>query len=169
MKNKKGALELSVTAIVVLILAIVMLGLGLGFVRGMFGKTSTTFKEQVIAEPAPPKASLTTPITLSREVIITQPGEPVWIKAEILNPRSSDMTQVGLALKCTKAGAPANIIQNPQFNELASLAPGKSFTNLYVFEVPSSAAVGSYLCQFELQNSGLPVSEYNRDLTVNIG
>ena len=67
MKNKKAALELSVTAIVVLILAIVMLGLGLGFVRGMFGKVSTSFNEQIAMEPEAPKPSGSRPITLSRE------------------------------------------------------------------------------------------------------
>ena len=49
MKTKKGAMSLSVTAIVVLIMAIVMLGLGLGFIRGMFGKVSVQFEEQVAA------------------------------------------------------------------------------------------------------------------------
>ena len=38
MRNKKGALELSINAIVIVILAMTLLGLGLGFVRGMFGK-----------------------------------------------------------------------------------------------------------------------------------
>jgi len=42
--NRKGALELSINAVVVLILAITMLGLGLGFIRGMFGSTIEQFQ-----------------------------------------------------------------------------------------------------------------------------
>jgi len=38
-KNKKGGLQISINAIVILILAITVLGIGLGFIRGMFGKT----------------------------------------------------------------------------------------------------------------------------------
>jgi hypothetical protein len=44
-RQKRGALELSINAIVVLILAITMLGLGLGFMRNMFGQTSSQFDE----------------------------------------------------------------------------------------------------------------------------
>lgn len=44
-RQKKGALQLSINAIVVLILAITMLGLGLGFMRNMFGQTTGQFDE----------------------------------------------------------------------------------------------------------------------------
>ena len=37
--NKKGGLEISINAIVILILAITVLGIGLGFIRGMFKST----------------------------------------------------------------------------------------------------------------------------------
>jgi len=38
--RKKGALELSINAIVIVILAMTLLGLGLGFVRGLFNKVN---------------------------------------------------------------------------------------------------------------------------------
>lgn len=44
-RQKKGALQLSINAIVVLILAITMLGLGLGFMRSMFGQTTAQFED----------------------------------------------------------------------------------------------------------------------------
>lgn len=84
--SKKGAMELSVTAIVILILAIVMLGLGLGFIRGMFGKVATQFEQQIATEPEPPAASGSEPITLSRESIITRAGEPEVLKVDVYNP-----------------------------------------------------------------------------------
>jgi hypothetical protein len=43
--RKKGSLNLSINAIVVLILAITMLGLGLGFMRNMFKKTTSSFDD----------------------------------------------------------------------------------------------------------------------------
>lgn len=57
LQTKKGDLNLSINAIVVLILAITMLGLGLGFMRNMFSKTTDQFsdvgqqmQEQIIEE-----------------------------------------------------------------------------------------------------------------------
>jgi hypothetical protein len=43
--HKKGALTLSINAIVILILAITMLGLGLAFMRNIFGQATGEFKE----------------------------------------------------------------------------------------------------------------------------
>ena len=48
--NKKGSLNLSIQAIVIVVIAFVVLGLSLGFVRtqfGEFGKTSTAVQEQI--------------------------------------------------------------------------------------------------------------------------
>ncbi len=43
-RKKKGALQLSINAIVILILAITMLGLGLAFIKGLFGGTVEKLK-----------------------------------------------------------------------------------------------------------------------------
>ncbi len=48
--SKKGSLNLSIEAIVIVVIAFVVLGLGLGFVRSQFGdiqKTSTAVQEQI--------------------------------------------------------------------------------------------------------------------------
>lgn len=48
--NKKGSLELSIQAIIIIVIAFVVLGLGLGFVRGQFKsitETSSSVQEQV--------------------------------------------------------------------------------------------------------------------------
>jgi hypothetical protein len=45
MRKKKGDLNLSINAIVVLILAITMLGLGLGFMRNIFGGATAEFQK----------------------------------------------------------------------------------------------------------------------------
>jgi hypothetical protein len=44
--NKKGALELSITAIVVLIIAITVLGLGIGFIKNLFSEGTETISAQ---------------------------------------------------------------------------------------------------------------------------
>ena len=70
MRNKKGALALSINAIVILIIAITMLGLALGFTRGMFGKAAGQFEELLGTEPEPPVPTGSDPVTLSKERII---------------------------------------------------------------------------------------------------
>jgi len=48
--SKKGSLELSIQAIVIIVIAFVVLGLGLGFVRGQFksiSDTSSSVQEQI--------------------------------------------------------------------------------------------------------------------------
>ncbi|MBU0628681.1 MAG: hypothetical protein KKC75_05795 [Nanoarchaeota archaeon] len=99
-RNKKAAMELSVTAIVVLILAIVMLGLGLGFIRGMFSKVSSNFDEQISTEPEPPQATGSDPITLSRETMIVNSGSNTVLKIEVYNPSNQDWSKTG-AWPCT--------------------------------------------------------------------
>jgi len=51
-KSRKGSLQLSINAIVILILAITMLGLGLSFIKGIFGGTVEKLKgiEKQLAE-----------------------------------------------------------------------------------------------------------------------
>lgn len=107
MKNQKAAIELSVTAIVILILAIVILGLGLGFIRGMFGKVSTQFEQQIATEPEPPTVSTAEHLTLSRESIITNAGSTEVLKVAVYNPTSRDWVKDsawGCANFTTQAG-----------------------------------------------------------------
>lgn len=93
--DKKGALELSVNAIVILIIAISMLGLGLGFVRGMFGKTSGQFEELIGAEQDPPTPTGSDPITLSKERVITSPKSPIVVKVGVYNPTGDEWSAIG--------------------------------------------------------------------------
>lgn len=46
-RNKKGALELSITGVVVLIIAITVLGFAIYFIRNLFGQTTETIGQQL--------------------------------------------------------------------------------------------------------------------------
>lgn len=73
--NKKGALELSINAIVILILAITMLGLGLTFIRGIFENLQTKVSEAVSA------SELINPPTRDN-VLTAAPGDITFRKGE---------------------------------------------------------------------------------------
>lgn len=165
--NKKGALELSVGAIVILILAIVMLGLGLGFIRGMFGKVSTQFEEQIAAEPEPPAPSSSDPITLSRENLIVHAGDPIALKVGIQNPSNLDWANTTVTIGCSGTAVP--IVSNPKFNAKA-LTSGDSFTATYLFVI-GKVGKGTYLCQAKsqyLSGTALTDTGYTKDMTIKV-
>lgn len=88
--DKKGAMELSVGAIVVLIIAITFLSIGLVFIKGMLGKTFVKFDEQISTEPEPQKPSLSHPLTLSRNPIKTKEDSVEVLKISTMNPSKKD-------------------------------------------------------------------------------
>lgn len=89
-KKKRGALEISVGAIVTLILALTFLSMGLVFVKGMLGKVFMNFDEQISEEPNPPNPTISHHITFSRNPIITTQDTVEVIKVSILNPTLKD-------------------------------------------------------------------------------
>src|SRR3989338_9645875 len=73
--NKKGSLELSIQAIVIVVIAFTVLGLGLGFVKSQLGGLQKTasevqskIKEQILEDMrvSGKKVSVTSQITLER-------------------------------------------------------------------------------------------------------
>lgn len=101
--NNKAALELSITAIVVLIIAITMLGLGIGFIKKQFGagtelvsKELTNIKEQLKEQvrtggellifPAPESVAIGKPTTTYigvRNTAANPDGDRVCFRVEI--------------------------------------------------------------------------------------
>jgi len=153
---KKGALELSASAIVILILAIVMLGLALGFVRGMFGKATTSFEELISAEPEPSAPSGGEPLTLSKEVIVTRAKEDVVLKVAAYNPSNVDWTNTAPVLNC----ASDQVINIIQVNN-RTVRQGETQSYNVLVSIKSSAPPGSYLCDAS-------VNESVKDFTIKI-
>jgi len=157
MRNKKGALELSVTAIVVLILAIVMLGLGLGFVRGMFGKVSTQFEEQIVAEPEAPMPSGGEPITLSRQAIVTHAKDAEVLKVALYNPTDEDWGSSFANITCTDLDLDSVNVNPKDIDQGAS----ESFNIL--FTIGKATTTGTYLCYAYGINA-----TYTKDFTIKV-
>lgn len=65
MRNKKGSMELSINAIVVLVLAICLLGLGLAFTKGMF----ENLKSRLIVPEPDVVPTVDDPIALPSETV----------------------------------------------------------------------------------------------------
>lgn len=92
-RKKKGALQLSINAIVILILAITMLGLGLAFIKGLFGGTVEKLKgmtEQIEESERIELLSSPDKITLPR--VIKVEGRTKELYFAIRNINQYDMT-----------------------------------------------------------------------------
>ncbi|MBW2989525.1 hypothetical protein KY358_04370 [Candidatus Woesearchaeota archaeon] len=161
--DNKAAIELSVTAIVILILAIVMLGLGLGFIRGMFGRTSSLFEQQIAVEPDPPAASGSEPITVSRETIITNANKDEVIKVSLYNPSKSEWTadKFKISLNCSNSTPDIEPIVN-----MKDIGQGETETFNVLFTIPKDTNSGTYLCYTYIGNS--TVMEYSKDLVIKV-
>ena len=92
--SKKGSLEISIQAIVIVVLAMTLLGLGLGFVKGMFGKitiigdsVSDQIKEQILDDLRTGEKNISFP---SSQIIIDK-GDSQIIGVGIKNRKDSTL------------------------------------------------------------------------------
>ena len=157
--KKKGSLSLSVNAIVILILAIVMLGLGLGFIRGMFGKVSTQLEQQVTAEPEPATPIGSSPIALSREIMVTQAGNDEILKVSVYNPTNEVWTAAKPKISCTGLTIP----DSDQQVNARTINQGEFTTFAMLIQIPSSAP-NSHLCNLFIDGH----ADFAKDLTIRI-
>jgi hypothetical protein len=156
--NKKGALELSINAIVILIIAITMLGLALGFTRGMFGKASGQFDEMISTEAEPPTPSSSEPLTFSKEKIITEASKPVILKIGVYNPTGEDLSasQSGgtrPTLSCLPpfhAGAPPEDPNPPTSFGVNPKAIKKQESATYIMKFVTPTVTGSGICRVSM-------------------
>ena len=176
--KKKGALELSVNAIVILILAIVMLGLGLGFVRGMFGKVSLEFEGLIGQEQDPGKPSSSDPISLSRENIIVS-SEGFALKARIYNPSSLDWTAAGPFIDC---GTGTDALKFDRTSNKGSvdifsrdISRGEEEKFQMKVTMPKAATEGTHLCRIIIKKTivdnkpeGGVAAGYEKDITITV-
>ncbi len=161
--KKKAALSLSVNAIVVLILAIVMLGLGLGFMRGMFGKVTTTMEEQIAAEQEPAKPSGSDTITLSREMVITRAGEQEVIKVSVFNPTNGGFAAVTPTIECTPSP-----IDGAGSSNAKEIAQGEFETFSLLVDILDAATPDTYLCKITSTNAPTTSPYYIKDITIKV-
>ncbi len=144
--NKKSTLQLSVNGIIVLILATVVLVIALGFIRSFFGGVSDNFLTLIEKEPEPPIPSSSKVITLSREKIKMQHGEPEVIKAAIYNPAQGEWSNIAPVVSCSVPLANEEIKINPKTIKQREY---EIFNILFMIE---SNLENLYLCRIEIDD-----------------
>ena len=93
--NKKGSLNLSIEAIVIVVIAFVVLGLGLGFVRTQFtqiGDTSTSVQEQISQQILEDLRTGNKPLTFPASKLVLSPREESVQAIGVKNTGDTDLT-----------------------------------------------------------------------------
>ncbi len=104
--RKKGSLQLSINAIVILILAITLLGLGLGFIKKQFGTVTAKFEEasQDIENEVIDKIRQSGDIlTFDKARLVVERGKPITFYAGIKNTDSKYARCFKLKFVCQSA------------------------------------------------------------------
>lgn len=140
--KKRGSLNLSINAIVVLIMAITMLGLGLGFITGMFGDISKQVGSAVKNEPEPPMATRSNPLTVSRDYVVADLNEDIGLKFSTFNSVSNvgGNANSGITGSCTSSKIGTVVAVDPD------VAAGKTKTISTL--IPITGA-GKFICTFK--------------------
>ena len=161
MESKKGAVELSMTTVIVIILGVVLLTLGLAFVRNIFGKvgglTDKSFEE---AESAIGKlGNIENELTLTSKTVSLTQGDSKGIgliianlgeKQESFQVKTSLPPKTAATAKFTCDIAETESSQSDQ----VTLASGEK-RPLHLLIVDNGATpIGTYVCKVSLYKAG---------------
>lgn len=151
--GKKASLQLSINAIVILILAITMLGLGLGFMKGLFSKTTgqleqvgDDIKNQMIEQLRTSSAKL----TLNQEDITLKRGasKDVYFAVKNVLPNAKAFP---IVIGCpTALGEGSGEVTIENFGTTREMANGEMDVQKFVLTAPSTAHRTTHSCQVTL-------------------
>ena len=177
--RRKGGMELSINAIVVLIIAMVVLGIGILFIRGMFSKAQITTYKALTAQETTNPASADRPLVADKEVTISPSSPTATVAVSAYNLASATASDLNILLgPCISSSTGGNVLENISFtpvfggtvqsNQFASyqvlvgMKKGKNNkASSYPFVTGDSIAC-------TLSSSSLTVGELNRSTTVVI-
>jgi len=129
--RKKGGMELSINAIVILIIAMVVLGIGILFIRGMFAKAQvTTFKALTSQETTNP-ASADRPLIADREVTISNTNPTATLAVSVYNTGTSPATDIKINISnCIASSTGTDVTSSISFTPVTDAAvPSNQFSS----------------------------------------
>lgn len=148
--RRKGDLNLSINAIVVLILAITMLGLGLGFIRNVFGGAAGKVGAALEATSLKNPADSSNPVTIDDKITMKRTGEKE-IEVGFYNTAVDPQENVRLRITGCSASN-GEIVPDDQLPVIAAPAAatvepsdGTGFKAIVSFP-NESPLVGTYIC-----------------------
>ena len=155
MKSKKGALSLSVSAIVILVIAFVVLGLALTLTRYVFKLGMAKTGEAIDIVELEMQPSLDNPIAMSDKIIIGK-GELKDIKIGVYNTKESAYEDANLEIKdCIKSGETEASTDQPTLTSIdQTIGPSQSAGYKAIISIPSNMSTGNYICKLKVTGTG---------------
>lgn len=163
-RSKKGALELSINAIVVLILAITMLSLGLAFMKGLFKKTTGQLEqvgEDIKNQMVEQLRSSSAKLTLNQEDITLKKGETREIYYGIKNVETAEGSKsYPIAVECGTplgGGSPLTTGDGGAITTFAAsrqLGQGEIDVQKMIISIPSNADRKTHSCELKVGDNG---------------
>jgi hypothetical protein len=173
--KKKGAVELSMTTIIIIVIGITILSLGLVWIRGVFedvGTTTSSAFDQADTEIGEIFGGTDQAVALSPSEIRVDQGGSGSANLAVNNLGSSSVTVTGTVDAIATGGGSADTLgcyfSNSLTGELASstLESGHGVNNLKVYVEDGGSNLGSYGCKVTL--NGLEEGEQIITLIVQI-
>jgi len=136
--NKKGGMELSINAIVILIIAMVVLGIGILFIRGMFAKAQTTTFKALTSQETTNPASADRPLVADREVTISTTSPTATLAISVYNTGTSSINDLSISVdKCIAtedivigSGSPQDVTSAISFTQITGASvPSNQFSS----------------------------------------
>ncbi len=169
--NKKGALELSVNAIVILIIALTILGLVLGFAVSKFRELSG----QITINEDTPEATPQIPIQFpgGKSEITLSKAQPTRAVLSIYNPSAYTIDLTGTASRvetsCVGGGVGASLASGDiTVTAAGSIDAGTTGEVPVVFTLANSVVPGEYSCKFAIMEDATTTEQVSRSLFINI-
>ena len=176
-KDKKGALELSINTIVVIVIGVTLLTLGLVFVRGIFTKTSD-LSEKAFQDANEQLDSLTSSVneflTVAPQIVRVKAGEINGFSVLIKNIEgfsySGVIAKVTTSQNALDKGVKCEFLDGSSNKNLKSPLTVGSEERFNIRVRTVKGSVGAFGCEFSLNGGGIEQTTYSlrRDIEVII-
>ncbi|MFA5176490.1 MAG: hypothetical protein WC413_04515 [Candidatus Nanoarchaeia archaeon] len=169
MKSKKGAIELSMTTIIVIILGVTLLSLGLMFIRGMFDKINDITKQTFESADEQIRAYMTTGTTKmyilgSNTVMQPKTSQRMYVGIKNILGRDDEFY---LKVKSADGKSDPKWIEVPTVSQ--PIEAGAYATIVVNVKVPKNAIPGeTYMYSLETYAKSQSNMYYSQTLTVTI-
>jgi hypothetical protein len=150
-ENKKGSMELSINAIVILVMAMAVLALGLGIIKGIRSKSTDFLEMDVdVSEEATP----TKPIANFKDEVSMGLNKETTYTISVYSKNSACDENGKVYIECVKNSAETAINMNITHGKISINAGEPAKINFIAEAQKPSFTVGNYFCDLKVDCGG---------------
>jgi hypothetical protein len=174
---KKGSLNLSIQAIVIVVIAFVVLGLGLGFVRGQFKsitETSSSVQDQIRAQILEDLRTGNKKLSFPASTLNIERGDAQDIAIGVKNVKNGDLSFT-IAITTIKNQENPDATEDELASEVTYFLNEGPFTlgptdaEAYNIRISAEGSTGTYLVNLKITDQADPETPYaEKSFFVNV-